>query len=205
MSTLDTTLSFLTLIHRFQKVTRTIPALGRDDDENDLEHSYVLAMTSWYLVDILSPDLNKDLVIKYALVHDLVEAYAGDTYVYTTDDALKGSKHEREESARLQIEKEFPEFGDLHQLIREYEEKKTPESRFVYALDKIIPVLTIYLGSKERESYWKKHKIHFEMLHENKTEKIALSPETEKLWHEVRAFLETQKDELFVPPPTPEA
>lgn len=159
-------------------------------------------MTSWYLVDRIAPDLNKDLVIKYALAHDLVEAYAGDTYVYTTDDAHRNSKHEREETARLRIEKEFPEFKDLHSLIKEYEERKTPESKFVYALDKIIPVLTIYLGSKESESYWKKYKIHFAMLHESKKDKVALSPEAERLWHEVHALLEQEKDTLFVPPPT---
>lgn len=205
MKNLDQTLSFLTLMHRFQKVARYIPAHGRDGDENDVEHSYVLAMTAWYLVDVLAPHLDKDLVIRYALVHDLVEAYAGDTYVYSTDDAHKNSKHEREEAARVQIEEEFPEFGELHALIQEYEAKQTPESVFVYALDKIIPVLTIYLASKEQESYWKKHKVHFEMLAENKNAKIKLSPEAMKLWEEVHAFLETQKDDLFVPPPTSDA
>jgi 5'-deoxynucleotidase YfbR-like HD superfamily hydrolase len=40
--------------------------------ENDTEHSYNLAMTAWYLAQWF-PDLNKDLIIQYALVHDLVE------------------------------------------------------------------------------------------------------------------------------------
>ena len=49
--------------------------------ENDTEHSYNLAMTAWYLAKWF-PELNRDLLIRYALVHDLVEVHAGDTYIW---------------------------------------------------------------------------------------------------------------------------
>jgi len=40
-----------------------------------------------------------DKVIKYALVHDLVEVYAGDTYVYTKNQDELDSKEDREKEA----------------------------------------------------------------------------------------------------------
>lgn len=44
--------------------------------ENDTEHSYNLTITAWYSAQQF-PKLDKDLIIRYALVHDIVEAYAG--------------------------------------------------------------------------------------------------------------------------------
>ena len=198
MNTLNKTLSFLQFLHDFQNVERVIPVPGKDRYENDAEHSYTFALLAWYLVDVLSPKLNKDLIIKYALVHDLVEVYAGDTYLFTEDSAYKKSQKEREARALEKIKEVFPEFKELHTCIEEYEKLETPESRYVYALDKVIPVLTIYLDSKNKTSLFKKKKITFEMMLEQKDYKISLSPEVEVLWKELKEFLREKKTEIFM-------
>lgn len=77
---LQNTLKALSLLHDFQKVERVVFVPQRDRQENDVEHSYLLAMLAWQLAEILAPQLSKEKVIKYALVHDLVEVYAGDVF-----------------------------------------------------------------------------------------------------------------------------
>jgi 5'-deoxynucleotidase YfbR-like HD superfamily hydrolase len=42
-----------------------------------------LAMLAWYLADSNGLSLDKNLLLRYALVHDFVEVYAGDTPVYS--------------------------------------------------------------------------------------------------------------------------
>lgn len=185
------------LMHEFQAVERMVPILGRDRRENDAEHSYSLSMLAWYLADIIAPSLDKNLVIKYALVHDLVEAYAGDTYAHTTDTNLRATKQQREEDARRRIESEFPDFTEMNGLIEAYERRDNPESKFVYAVDKLVPLLTMYIDTQQRESWWKKHGVTFTQLCEYKDPKFATSPEVNVIWQELRTILDQNKENLF--------
>lgn len=76
-------INFTKLLNKFCDIERVIHSNGGDRLENDVEHSYRLAMLAWYIISSNKLSLDLDLVIKYALVHDLVEVYAGDTYIYT--------------------------------------------------------------------------------------------------------------------------
>ncbi len=140
--------------------------------ETDVEHSYFLTMLAWYLVDSLALPLNKHKILEYGLVHDLVEAYAGDTYIL--DEEARKTKHEREEKARVRMADEFPEFSDLHANILAYESQKDSESRFIKVLDKFIPVLMNYV---QGGITWKEMGVSMTWLVEHKREKIgSLSP-----------------------------
>lgn len=187
-------LNFTAFTHKFQQVVRTIYVTGIDRDENDLEHVGQLALLAWYIAESEKLDLDQEKLIKYALAHDLVETYAGDTYFHTTDQALKDSKAEREANAAKRIRTEFSEFDDLHELIEAYEEKKDKEARFIYALDKMIPVLNIYL---DHGRSWKRDKVTLEMIRK-KDEKIAESPELINAWMEFTKLLEEGKKDLFI-------
>ena len=85
--------------------------------ENDMEHSYQLVMLAWYLMDAYKLDLDSNLVMRYCLVHDLVEVYAGDTYTFTQDVDHLSSKVEREEKALLLIKEKFQEFPEMTEYI----------------------------------------------------------------------------------------
>jgi 5'-deoxynucleotidase YfbR-like HD superfamily hydrolase len=67
------------LLHDFQKVERVIFVPGNERNENDVEHSYLLAMLAWQIAEMVAPHLSRKKVLKYALVHDLVEV-CGDTF-----------------------------------------------------------------------------------------------------------------------------
>jgi putative hydrolase of HD superfamily len=188
-------LQFIRLTHLFQKVVRVIYVKDEERYENDMEHSYQLAMSAWYLIEKDHLAFNLEKVLGYALVHDLVEVYAGDTYIYA-DAATKASKADREEAAALQLAKEFPEFPNLHHLIQGYELREDDESRFVYALDKLLPLLNIYLDGGR---IWRSKSITLEQLREVKDSKIALSPEVTPYYLEMITILEENR-QLFTRP-----
>ncbi|HSH18161.1 MAG TPA: HD domain-containing protein [Candidatus Saccharimonadales bacterium] len=168
---LDRLLDLQRFLYLFRNIKR-MTHFPNTDAENDVEHSYSLAMTAWYLASFF-PELHKDTVIRYALVHDLVEVHAGDTYIYADEQTL-ASKHKREFEAYEQIKSDWADFPDLAETIAAYEARKSPEAAFVYALDKIMPIMLIYIG----EGYtWKTENITLEMLHMQKKDKVALSPE----------------------------
>lgn len=183
-------LDFTKLLNKFREVKRVVFTVGDGEPENDAEHSYQLAMLAWYIISSKNLKLNKDLVIKYSLIHDLVEVYAGDTYTFRSDKEEK-DKVEREKESLERIQKEFPELSDMYELVHKYEERSDIESRFVYALDKLLPPMNIYLdGGRD----WKKHKVTLDMIISNKTSKIALSPEIEPYYKEFLTILEENKD-----------
>lgn len=188
-------LQFSKLLNTFACVERVCYKPQTDVRENDVEHSYQLAMLAWYIAGNSSFDLDKDLVLRYALIHDFVEVYAGDTYLYSKNQDDHDSKKEREESARLRILKEFPLFEDLHTTILTYEKREDNESRFVYVLDKIHPVIQIYLDNGRM---WKEQKVTLAMLLEKKKDKINLSPDLLSMWNELEKVLTENEKFLFL-------
>ena len=169
---------------------------GEKRRENDAEHSFQLALTAWYLITTEKLDLDVTKIIKYALAHDLVETYAGDVFHYTSNNKEKQEKKKRENQALQQIKDEFPEFSDLHVIIEAYERKIDAETRFVYALDKLLPAINNYLDEGRS---WKKNGVTFEMLL-TKADKIGLSEELEPLWAELIKLVEKKKQLLLHQP-----
>jgi len=193
MSNLDSLLNFVRFTHLTHKVERVARIPGETRYANTVEHSFQLTLLAWYLLEKEKLPLNTDLVIKYALIHDLVETYAGDTYIY--DEASKETKEKREHEAQERIALEFPEFESLHTLIKTYETKQDPESRFVYALDKLVDPLNIYL---EEGKLWREKNVTLEALLKNKTEKVATDPTVAKYFEELTTLLREKRDSLFL-------
>ena len=187
-------LNIVGLLNKFRLVERTVRVNGADRLENDVEHSYNLALLAWYIIADNKLELDTDLVLKYALIHDLVEVYAGDTYLFTTNEEERSTKVQREKDAALRLEKEIPEFAELHQLIERYETRGDKESRFVYALDKVQPMLNIYTDNGRT---WKEKGVTIDMLIKHKKEKVALSPDIEIYFNDLIEMLRENEGELF--------
>lgn len=109
--------------------------------ETSAAHSWHLAL----LVPIVAKELNLDIdvnkAILVALVHDIVEALAGDTdfSLIATGKKTVEEKHQKEVEAIDEFYKSLPkESGEMIKSIWfEYENAKTREAKFVKALDKI--------------------------------------------------------------------
>jgi len=187
-------LEFQKLLLKFSQIERLTHRQNLQNifiQETDSEHSYNLALTAWYLAAYF-PKLDLNLVIRLALVHDLVEVHAGDTYIYADAKTL-ATKHEREAKALLKLKDDWADFSDMADHIEAYENRKSEEAKFVYALDKIMPIMLIYL----HEGYtWKQLNITTLMLEKAKRQKIALSPEIIPYFDELYDLL-VSRPELF--------
>lgn len=147
-------------------------------------------MTAWCLAREF-PHLDADKCIRYALVHDLHEIYAGDTFVYDLSEEAPATKAAREEAAIEKMVREWPDFPDMNEYLQGYEHREDPESRFVYALHKIMPMILNHLS--EGRNY-RVHGITFEDVKRAKAYKVAVSPEIEQLYKELIAIFETRPD-----------
>jgi putative hydrolase of HD superfamily len=184
-------IQFSQLLLRFQEVIRAIYLPRRDNKENDVEHSYHLAMMAWYLNSSGRLGYDTDKIIQYALVHDLVEAYAGD--VSALDLEARRDKDRREAEALARIEAEFPQAGHICDSIRRYEARADDEAKFVYALDKLMPMLMIYLSDGRT---WREEKQDFALMHNCQSDKIALSAPVRELYDQLKVIL-TSRPQLF--------
>ena len=184
-------LKFQRLLLQFQAVERVVYVPGTKRLENDVEHSYGLAMLAWYICskDNLSLDLNK--ILKYALIHDVVEVYAGDTYAY--DAAAQATKKEREHKALLKLKKEFQEFPELYDTIDVYEAQTDDESQFIKALDKLHPHLLTYL---DEGKMWRERGMTLKMTTEAKQKYMDTCPAIKTYFDAITRRLR-KRPELF--------
>jgi putative hydrolase of HD superfamily len=184
------------LLLQFQAIDRVLYIPGRGHrHENDIEHSYNLAMAAWFLAEYF-PELNKDQVIRLSLVHDLVEVHAGDTFIFHNPTGM-ATKAAREAAALKQLSKDWADFPDMLRALHRYEERQSPEARFVYALDKVMPAIMNYLQGGE---VWRQRHVSLQDLRDMKDSKVALSPEIQPYYHELLRLLESNL-ELFGAPP----
>jgi putative hydrolase of HD superfamily len=157
--------------------------------ETDTEHSYTLAMAAWFLAQYF-PQFDEHTIIKLSLVHDLLEVHAGDTYAFADASVLSG-KAEREAAAVEQLAKEWPDFPEITSAIHEYEARQTDEAKFIYALDKLMPILLNYLNQGRS---WQHHGVTFEKFVAEKEAKIPISPEIYAYYKELLAILQEHLD-----------
>lgn len=139
--------SLAELALRFGQVERITFHPDGQRPETDTDHTVMLGLTACaFAVEcnrrnhfgVNSLDIGK--IAQFALVHDLVEAYAGDTptLVHMDQDA-KEAKAEREARALARISREFAALPWITKTIQEYETQERREARFVRAMDKLMP------------------------------------------------------------------
>lgn len=139
----DAVISLARLTSRFAHVDRVTFLEDGITPESDTDHTVMLGLIACAVAAELDPTLNVGTVAQYALIHDLVEAYAGDTNTFggITEDILR-LKEEREHAALLRIEAELTHLPWVARTIRAYESLEDREARFIKTLDKIMPKLT---------------------------------------------------------------
>lgn len=159
------------LIAEFACVYRMPNLANKGRKESDVEHSFGLALTCMYLAPKVAPDLNMERILKYALVHDVPELYAGDTFAFDDQDVL--TKDSREQSSIDQISEEWRDFPELIEYIVGYKNMVDEEAVFVYFVDKILPSIMVNLG--EKDVFWDRHKITRDMHENEKNKKMTVS------------------------------
>lgn len=150
-------LEFLIEIDKLKEIFRQSILVNSRRNENDAEHSWHLCMYAVVLSEYAPKELNIARVLKMLLIHDVVEIYAGDTYLY--DAEANKTKAVREQAAADKIYSLLPteQGNELKELWYEFERCDTIESKYANSLDRLQPVILNYMSQGER---WLEHKVH---------------------------------------------
>lgn len=121
----------------FARVERA-PRLN-GERENDVEHSFHLALTATEFAATYHPELDTGLVAQFSLVHDLPESITGDVRTLTISARDRRKKEAAEKIAAKGLIETLPKH--TADLLRRYEEQIEPEARFVRLVDKLTPIV----------------------------------------------------------------
>ncbi len=152
----ESQLKFILEADKEKNILRQTHLSGHGRRENDAEHAWHMAMMVYLLKEYSNREIDVAKAMMMAIIHDVVEIDAGDTYCY--DSQGKESQKEREQAAADRI------FGlltddqakELRALFEEFEANDTPEAQFVHAMDNLQPLL---LNDSNNGSDWREHGI----------------------------------------------
>ncbi len=149
-------LAFILEADKEKNILRQTHLSGHGRRENDAEHAWHMAMMIYLLKEYSNEEIDVAKAMMMALIHDVVEIDAGDTYAY--DSKGLESQKEREERAADRIFGMLPQDqrDELRALFEEFEEAKTPEARFARAMDNFQPLL---LNNSNGGADWKVHHV----------------------------------------------
>lgn len=134
--------------------------------ENDIEHSFTVTLLCWYVHEKLQLKLDISKIFKYAMAHDFVERYAGDTSSFASK-AARAEKIVREQAALSRLSAEFSEFEDLVNTMQRYESKADEESLFVWTVDKMQQLI---MGDLDDWTCYKEDEISYQRFTDNYVE-----------------------------------
>jgi putative hydrolases of HD superfamily len=153
-SSLPQLADFLLRFDGLKMVERRTYIAGGQRRENSAEHSWHAAIAAWSLASYLRWDVSIGKLLQLALVHDLGELEAGDTFLYS-EGREAGVQRERECVGRIAA-KHPHLIPDLAELWEEQERGETREARLVKIADRLLPFMH-NLASEGRA--WKENSI----------------------------------------------
>lgn len=147
-------IAFITEIDKAKNILRQTHLTAHGRRENDAEHSWHMALMLYLLKEYSNEEIDVEKAMMMALIHDIVEIDAGDTYAYDTEG--QKTREARERTAAERIFGLLPEDQrkELRGLFEEFEASETPESRFVHAMDNFQPLL---LNDSNDGGDWREH------------------------------------------------
>jgi len=188
-------LHFLSEADKMKNIFRQTMLVDRSRQENDAEHSWHLALTALTLFEyceIKGVDINR--VIKMALLHDLVEIYAGDTFAY--DAQGNESKEEREKESADKLFSLLPDEQaiEFRSLWEEFDLMQTPDAIYASAIDRLQSLHNIHLSGGYT---WEKHGVSADKIYKRMSPvKIALP----KLWEFVELTINEGIEKGYIKP-----
>ena len=136
---LDHVSTFLLELDKLKSVNRRTFINGGERVENSAEHSWHLAIACWAFAELLKEDFDLLKLIQLALVHDLGEIDAGDTFLYGS---ARGSAHIKEREC-VQRLASFPgnAISNLVDTWEEQEAGNSKEARLLKVIDRLLPFM----------------------------------------------------------------
>ena len=143
---LEQQMRFLVEVDKMKSVYRRTILIDKTRRESDAEHSWHFALMAMLLAEYADPEkVDCARVIRMALVHDLIEIYAGDTFAY--DVQGNQDKRQRETEAADKLFALLPEdqAAEIRALWEEFDAMEPPDAQYAAAIDRLQPFLNNYL------------------------------------------------------------
>lgn len=135
------------LVLAFAKIKRVTLWEDGVTKESDTDHTVMLSIASCALASKFYPSFDLGKIAQYAIIHDLVEVYVGDTDSVNLSSEAKAKKDEREHEAFLRIEEEFKDtYPWIAKTLHSYEKQDNDEALFVKLIDKLMPKVTLIIN-----------------------------------------------------------
>lgn len=169
-------MDFLLEVDKEKNIFRQTHLSGGGRAENDAEHAWHMALMIYLLREYANQDFDPLKAMVMALIHDVVEIDAGDTYAY--DDAGLATQQEREAKAARRIFGLLPQDqrDEMLALFREFEDYETPEARFAHVLDNLQPLM---LNHSNNGGDWRAHQVKKSQIYQRNAKTAAGS---QTLW-----------------------
>ncbi len=169
-------MDFLLEVDKEKNIFRQTHLSGGGRAENDAEHAWHMALMIYLLREYANQDFDPLKAIVMALIHDVVEIDAGDTYAY--DDAGLATQQEREAKAARRIFGLLPQDqrDEMLALFQEFEDYETPEARFAHVLDNLQPLM---LNHSNNGGDWRAHQVKKSQIYQRNAKTAAGS---QTLW-----------------------
>jgi putative hydrolase of HD superfamily len=171
-------------IDKLKLILRQTRLVHEDRQENDAEHSWHLALAAIVLAEHADGDIDVARVVKMALIHDLVEIDAGDTFCYDLEAGKDKADREQRAADRLFAMLPPDQGQEFRALWNEFEERNTPDARFVAALDRFQPVLH---NLRTGGGTWARHGIMREQVEERNA---PMADGSVRLWKYISSLLD---------------
>ena len=169
-------IEFIREIDKLKYIFRKTKLINSDRPENDAEHSWHLAMMAIVLAGHANEPIDLEKVMKMVLIHDIVEIDSGDVFVYDT--AKNHDNFDEELKAARRIFGILPkeQAEEFLNIWIEFEEMKTPESKFARALDRLEPLLQ---NASNNGGTWREFDVKYDQVMEKKQ---VIKDGSEELW-----------------------
>ena len=177
-------LDFILEVDKEKNILRQTHLRGYTRQENDAEHAWHMALMIYLLKEYANEDFDVAKAMMMAIIHDIVEIDAGDTYAYDTKGLA--TQKERESKAADRIFGLLPNDQKEHliALFEEFEEGKTPEARFAKTMDNLQPIL---LNDCNNGKVWRLHEVNkTQVLNRQKSSQLG----SEEIWGFTKELIE---------------
>lgn len=173
---LEDQMKFLLEIDKEKNILRQTHLSGHGRRENDAEHAWHMAIMIYLLREYANEKIDLAKTMMMALIHDIVEIDAGDTYAYDT--AALATQQEREAKAAQRIFGLLPadQREEMLALFQEFEDYETPEARFAHVLDNLQPLM---LNDSNNGGDWREHQVKRSQVYKRNA---RTSTGSETLW-----------------------
>lgn len=134
-------IEFIMEVDKLKSILRQSLTFDGTRRENDAEHSWHLAMMAMVLQEYAAVPVDLSRVLQMAIVHDLIEIYAGDTFAYDARANLDKERREQEAADRLFSMLPNDQGAAYRSLWEEFDAAQTPDAIFAACLDRLQPLL----------------------------------------------------------------